>query len=171
LPEITWYVIDGDDWGAMQAQWLADQFHSVLDVELLLTPITEDEADAMLWVDSETWPQIGSFFWYSDLPDPSGWLDFWLCDSDAFAIFIGYCNPEFDALYARADSELDPERRVELFEEVGHMLVADAPSIFVYNPTSAWLVKPYVAGYSRSAPQQQWPGWWAPLQVDLTQPT
>jgi oligopeptide transport system substrate-binding protein len=168
LPEIVWYAIPNEDpWFARRDQWVIDQFRQVLGVEMVQTTVTEEEFDAMLWVDQATWPQIGSYIWYSDLPDPHDWLGFWTCDSEAFAKYIGYCNPAFDDLAARVDSELDPEKREALTEEASRMLVADAPSIFAYNPTNAWLVKPYVTGYSRTASNQQWPGWWTPLTVDV----
>jgi oligopeptide transport system substrate-binding protein len=169
LPAIIWYVVpDEDPWHARQNQWIIDQFHDVLGVEMVLTEISEEESDAMLWVDSASWPQIGSFYWYSDLPDPHDWLAFWRCGSDFFALYIGYCNPEFDALAARVDRELDSEKRLALAEDAQRLLIADAPSIFAYNPTNVWLVKPYVIGYSPTAPNQQWPGWWTPLTVDIT---
>jgi oligopeptide transport system substrate-binding protein len=166
LPTVIWDVQD-DPWDQAQAQWLADQFFQVLGVEMALEPITDEESSAKLWVDSATWPQFGSFFWYSDTPDPHDWLGFWTCGSEFFAVYIGYCNPDFDDLVKRADSELDPATRIQLAEEAGRLLVADAPSIFVYNPTDVKLVKPYVIGYSRFAPNQQWPGWWNPLALDL----
>ena len=136
----------------------------------MLTPITEAESDAMLWVDTATWPQIGSFSWYSDLPDPHDWLGYWTCGSEYFAKYIGYCNPAYDALVTKADSELDPEKRLALAEDAGRLLVADAPSIFISNPTGVWLVRPEVTGYSATAPNQQWPGWWNPMAVDVEPP-
>jgi len=49
-------------------------------------------------------------------------------------------------------------------------LVADAPSIFAYTETNSWLVKPYVTGYSATASNQAWPGWWTPLTIDIDHP-
>jgi ABC-type transport system substrate-binding protein len=167
LPEIRWYAVPSDDpWFARRDQWIIDQFREILGGEMVLTTVTEEENDAMFWVDSETWPQIGSFIWYSDLPDPHDWLAYWTCGSEYFAKYIGYCNPAFDDLAIQADSELDPGKRQALAEEASRVLMADAPSIFAYTSTNAWLVKPYVTGYSRTAPNQRWPGWWNPLAVD-----
>jgi oligopeptide transport system substrate-binding protein len=166
LPEIQWYVDEGDTWEVRQADWLADQFRQVLDVELVVTPVEEEALDAM-FTDSATWPQMASTFWYSSLPDPHEWQEFWTCGSEYFAVYIGYCNPDYDALVDQSNRELDPEKRLALAQESQRTLLADAPSIFVYNPTNWWLVKPAVTGYSPTAPQQQWPGWWNPLAVDV----
>jgi ABC-type oligopeptide transport system substrate-binding subunit len=145
---------------------MIDQFREVRGVEMVLTIITEEEDEAMFGVSPDVWPQIGSYIWYSDLVDPHDWLGFWTCGSDYFAVYIGYCNPDFDALAERVDSELDPEQRIAMAEEANRMLLADAPSIFAYTPTNTWLVKLYVTGYSPAASNQQWPGWWTPLTVD-----
>lgn len=172
LPPILWYTVPSDDpWQAQFDQWIIDQIHTILGVELVLTEVTAEEREILDGDDPSIRPQIGSYLYYSDLPDPHDWMSFWLCGAPTFATGIGYCNPEFDALVERADSGLDPEARLALFEEAGRMLVADAPSIFAYTPTNAWLIKPYVTGYSRTALNQHWPGWWTPLTVDLERPT
>ena len=82
----------------------------------------------------------------------AGWLRAGLAPQDAWVV------------------EPDPEKRQALAEEAGRLLVADAPSIFAYTPTNAWLVKPHVRGYSPTAPNQHWPGWWTPLTVDIASP-
>jgi oligopeptide transport system substrate-binding protein len=138
----------------------------VLDVELTLTSVSEDELD-VLFDSAETWPQIAGTYWYSDLPDPHDWMRFWTCGSEYFAADIGYCNPEYDALVERADTELDPEERIRLAEESQRLLIADAPAIFGYHWDTIVLVKPYITGYSRTAPYQYWLGWWTPLTVDI----
>ena len=98
-------------------------------------------------------------------------MRFWTCGSPFFAEEVGYCNPEYDALVARADREMDPEERIRLAEESQRLLLADAPAIFGFTFDYIVLVKPYVTGYTPSAPNQYWPGWWTPLTVDLAQPT
>jgi oligopeptide transport system substrate-binding protein len=79
----------------------------------------------------------------------------WRCGS---AFNQGYCNPALDALLDRADAELGPENRIALYEEAGHMLVADVPAIFVHTAFGQCLVKPYVVGYSRTALNGNYPG-------------
>ncbi len=104
------------------------------------------------------------------MPDPHDWITMWTCGSPFFAENVGYCNPEYDALVARVDSEMDPEERIRLAEESQRLLLADAPAIFGFDYNYIQLVKPYVIGYTPSAPNQFWPGWWTPLTVDVEPP-
>jgi oligopeptide transport system substrate-binding protein len=166
VPEIVWYYAGDDDWGTEQANWLRDQFQQVLGVEMTLTPVTWDEIVAMQ-EEAATWPQIANTYWWSDPSDPHGWMSFWTCGHESFAVNVGYCNPEYDALVERADREMDPEERVRLVQASQELLVADAPAIFGFTSEQIGLVKPYVAGYIRGAPYQGWPGWATPLTVDI----
>ena len=95
----------------------------------------------------------------------------WTCGDEVFAAAIGYCNPAYDALVARADRERDPEKRIALAEESQRVLLADAPAIFAYTFDNIFLTKPYVTGYSHTAPNQSWPGLATPLTVDIERPT
>jgi oligopeptide transport system substrate-binding protein len=169
LPEIIWYYGADDAWELRRATWLADQFRQVLGLELTLTPLPWDDLEAMQ-DEAATWPQIANTYWWSGLPDPRGWMDFWTCGAEEFAENVGYCNPDYDALVARAGLERDPAERIRLVEEAQRLLLGDAPAIFGFRWDSIVLVKPYVTGYSPTAPNQAWPGWWTPLTVDLEQP-
>ena len=68
------------------------------------------------------------------------------------------------------NSELNPAKRLAVAEAAQRLLVADAPSIFLCNPANVWLVKPYLSGYSRTTPNQSWPGLATPLTVDIARP-
>jgi oligopeptide transport system substrate-binding protein len=164
LPEITWYVGPG---GESDAMWHYEQVRQVLGVELELVYLSWEEYDA-LYDDPATAPHFQESAWFAQ-PDPRQWLSIWRCDS-AFNS-TGYCNPDLDALLDRADGELDPERRIALYEEAGHMLVADAPAIFVQNFASIWLVKPDVTGYTlTTGVNGSWPGWMNLMTVDVARP-
>jgi oligopeptide transport system substrate-binding protein len=169
LPEIVLYHQNDDPADFTQAEWIANQYRQVLGVEMTLAPVTPDELDALM-DDVETWPQFAGTGWYSDMPDPHDWLAMWTCGSPFFAAEVGYCNPEYDELFARVDSEMDPEERIRLAEEAQRLLLADAPAIFGFTFDSIQLVQPYVVGYSPTAPNQFWPGWWTPLTVDVEPP-
>jgi oligopeptide transport system substrate-binding protein len=171
LPEIVYYHIvwgdaDSDEWGRQHAEWVADQFRQVLGVELTLSPVTIDELIEME-NDAATRPQINDSSWWSDPSDPHGWMIYWTCGHEDFAEDVGYCNPAYDALVERADSELDPTDRIRLAEESQRVMMADVPAIFGYTWEDVILIKPYVTGYSATAPNQAWPGWWTPLEVDI----
>jgi oligopeptide transport system substrate-binding protein len=170
LPEITWYYVGDDDWNLRQAEWLRDQFRQVLGVEMTLQPITSEEEDAMM-SDATTRQQITDTYLWSGLADPHQWMQDWTCGDEVFAVDVGYCNPDYDALVAQADRETDPEKRIALAEESQRVLLADAPGIFAYTFDNIFLTKPYVTGYSRTAPNQSWPGLATPLTVDIERPS
>ncbi len=164
LPEVTWNVLEGDADGMRDAEWLATLFRQVLAVDLAISVLSEEEYDALYANDEPaTWPQLEGGVWWAD-PDPRDWFVVWRCGS---AFNQGYCNPALDALLDRADAELDPENRIALYEEAGHMLVADVPAIFVHTAFGRCLVKPYVVGYSRTALNGNYPGWTNLLAVDV----
>jgi len=168
LPEIVWYTSD-DPWMQDQAAWLAAQYQQVLGVELTVTTVSEDELGAM-FDDQANWPQLQNTFWWSALPDPHNWMNYWTCGTEVFAAAVGYCNPEYDALVTAADREMDPVRRIALAEESQHLLLADSPAMFGSTFTRMVLVKPYVTGYSPTTPEQSWPGLATPLTVDIERP-
>ncbi|MDF3040512.1 MAG: hypothetical protein K0Q71_3218 [Thermomicrobiales bacterium] len=167
LPEVIWYGSKDSAGIDREGQWFYEQFRQVLGVELNLVYLSEEEFDALL--DSpETWPQFEMSTWFAST-DPPGWLDQWRCNSEFTS--LGYCNPKLDALLVRAEAELNPEKRLALYEEAGHMLVDDVPAIFAYNLSLGWLVKPYVTGYTLStAVNGNWPGWMNLLTVDVERP-
>jgi oligopeptide transport system substrate-binding protein len=168
LPEVTWYYSANE--GAeglgsrLGAEWMAAQYRAVLGVELNLVPVADDEWDA-IFGDAATYPQWGDQGWFQAYPDPQYWLSvYWTCDAEFNQYH--YCNPALDALLDRADAELDTERRLALYQEAERMLVADVPSIFLFNWAEAMLIKPAVTGYAVTA-IDHFPGWTTPLTIDV----
>jgi oligopeptide transport system substrate-binding protein len=168
LPEIVWHY--DPDPGAESlgsrrgAEWLAAQYEAVLGVEITLTPWPEDENDP-LYADPLTTQQWEYFGWFQAYPDPQYWMDgVWTCGGEYNR--FNYCNPELDALLARAAGELDPERRLALYQEAEQLLLADAPSIFLHNWVNVVLIKPEVTGYATTS-IDHWPGWTTPLTIDV----
>jgi ABC-type transport system substrate-binding protein len=144
---------------------MAAQFRQVLGIEVNVEVVSEAENDAPYSSpDPANWPQLEDGTWHAD-PDPRDWFVVWRCGSD---FNQGYCNPALDALLDAADAELDPEKRIALYEEAGHLLVADVPAIFLHPAFGQVLVKPYVTGYSPTTPNGNWPGWTNVLTVNVT---
>jgi oligopeptide transport system substrate-binding protein len=87
--------------------------------------------------------------WSADFPDPSNFLDVlfhssrWDANNHSF-----YANPEFDRLLDEARPIADRERRMALYRQAEHILVDDAPIIFLYHPISYVMVQPRVQGYT-----------------------
>jgi oligopeptide transport system substrate-binding protein len=158
LPPITLTFNSNDPANQPRAEWIAGQFREHLGVEVTLEPV-EGTTLVELRKSPETYPQMLAFSgWIQDYPDAQNWLSvFWTCNS-TFAKRPGYCNPELDAVLQQADTELDEERRVQLYEQAGEILVDDIPGAFAYNLANTFLVKPYVTGYSTTPSDFEWPG-------------
>lgn len=65
-------------------------------------------------------------------PDPGNYMQGYLCDEIAQksngwsgANYSRYCNPEYDALWQQSQTELDPEKRRELFIQMNDLLIED----------------------------------------------
>jgi peptide/nickel transport system substrate-binding protein len=70
------------------------------------------------------------------VPDPGAYMKSWTCDEIAQKAnnWAGrnverWCSPAYDALYAEAAREMDPERRRQLFVEMNDMLIDDVVAI------------------------------------------
>ena len=60
---------------------------------------------------------------------------------------VGYQNPHYDQLLAKASLEQQPAKRRLLLEEAERILLSDHPIIPIYFYVSKSLVKPYVSGF------------------------
>ena len=165
LPEIRFFYPSDDPSEAERAEWLAGHYRDVLGVELTLEPVDSTTYAAMT-KDPASFPQSSLLGWTQDYPDPQNWLSiYWTCDSTIYAAIAGYCNEDFDALIRQADQELDPDKRMALYEEAGQILVDDVPGVFAYNLAMVVLVKPEVTGYQATASDAFYPGSWASLMT------
>lgn len=68
----------------------------------------------------------------NDSPDPGPHMKWWTCEEIAQKEnswqkpnYARYCNPEYDELWKRAMTELDPEKRAALFRQMDELLRAD----------------------------------------------
>lgn len=81
------------------------------------------------------------FSGWSLLPDPDYQLGINTCgqlptkpDGSGGTSQDGYCNPEFDKLYAQQQVELDEAKRIELVHEMQAMNYEDSVSVVLYYP-------------------------------------
>lgn len=86
--------------------------------------------------------------WGSSALDPEGYLNRKL-ESDSNGNFSGYSNEYFDQLLARGRSELDPEKRKEIYWEAQNIIYSEAPWIFGYSIDAAALHRPGLEGCRR----------------------
>lgn len=145
-------------------------------IRVLGCPVTLDPVEPTVYSDMakspETFPLLAREGWIQDYPHPSNWLSiYWTCEG--FASHSGYCNPEFDALTAKADASTNFEEAIELYQDAEALLLNDVPSAFISYGENLYLVKPYLLG----APQHigssdaSWPGQFGPVytyDIDLT---
>jgi oligopeptide transport system substrate-binding protein len=169
LPPITLYYNSNDTANTARAEWVAGQYRDILGITITLAP-TEGTALTALRKDPKTYPQMllpGG--WIQDYPDPQNWLSvYWKCDA-TFAKRFSYCNKDLDNLLNQADVELDPAKRLSLYEQASNMLIDDIPGPFLYNGTGIFLVKPNVTGWKGTALDVSWPGQFTQdLVLDIT---
>ena len=83
--------------------------------------------------------------WFADVPDAHNFLAK-LFHSGSPWNYMGYANPQVDALLDRARAEADVARRVEVYRRAEEMILEDAPVIPVWHQTYERLFQPYVKG-------------------------
>ncbi len=79
---------------------------------------------------------LEEFAFSNKSPDPTAYLKGWTCDETAQQAdnwsnsnWARYCNPAYDALYARAMAEQDEAKRIELFIALNDFLIRDVALI------------------------------------------
>ena len=97
---------------------------------------------------------LEEFAFSNKSPDPTAYMAGWLCDKAAqkendWALpnWSRYCNPEYDALFAQASAELDPQKRTELFVKMNELLIQDVAVIPLVNTTQPHAVAVDLKGY------------------------
>jgi oligopeptide transport system substrate-binding protein len=168
LPKITFVYWVDDPAEEARVEWMAGQFRDILGVTVTLQPM-DGKALVAAMSDVATYPQMALAGWVQDYPDPQDWLSvYWTCGT-TYAQEVGYCDSRFDALVAQGDHELDPAKRVALYEEAGRVLLDDAPGVFISHAVFVYLVKPTVRDYAPTSIDSGWPGQTASLlTVDVS---
>lgn len=122
---------------AAQAAWKKN-----LGVEVILTP--------MPWVDfldrlnqPENPFQMFSMGWIADYLDPQDFLEI-LFHSKSALNRTGYANPELDKVLDEAAVELDPGKRIALYQRAEQIIINDAVWMPVNHSRAYVLVKPWV---------------------------
>ena len=88
------------------------------------------------------------YSWWADYLDAENFLaPLFLSTPDrAAGNATGYYNPEVNRLIREAQKELDETRRIELYQEIQRLAVADAPRIFLWHRKLFLAVQPWVRG-------------------------
>ena len=88
--------------------------------------------------------------WIADFDDPMNFL--YLLKSDTGQQNYGdYSNPEYDALLARSNAELDLHKRAETFAEAETLMLNDYPITPMWFQVNKNLVDPTLTGFVDNA--------------------
>jgi peptide/nickel transport system substrate-binding protein/oligopeptide transport system substrate-binding protein len=102
--------------------------------------------------------------WLADYPDPQDWLT--LQFNSAAISPTGYnaaalSDPNLDALFAKADVEQDPTKRMQLYNQAEQMVVNDVGWLPYMQEKAKWRMRPWVRGFGlnpqASIPDISWP--------------
>lgn len=87
----------------------------------------------------------------SDFPDPGNMLaQVWHSQPEGSGRH-DWKNERFDQLVDQASGEMNPSKRLELYQEAERLLISDAGGVFLLHPKFAELRKAWVRGISRNA--------------------
>lgn len=89
--------------------------------------------------------QVFRYGWIGDYQDPYTFLE--ILQSRHGLNDMGYANPRYDELLARAAAEADATARLALLAEAERILLDDLPVLPLYFYVSKQLVRPWVAGF------------------------
>ena len=123
---------------AVQAMW-----REVLGVEATL--INEEFQVLLANMRDAEITQVFRSAWTGDYNDAHTFLS--VLQSDSPTNMPRYASEDFDALMARAASQVDPERRRLYLEEAERVMLSDHPLIPLYVFVSKHLVSPAVGGW------------------------
>ena len=144
FPRITLTISGG--FGAAVPQYLEvmlEQWRS-LGIEI---EIQQTEWATFLQDVNEKKYQMFTLGWIADYPDPENFLDL-LFHSESNNNHTNYGNPEVDRLLEEARTELDRERRFEIYNQVEQMILDDAPWVWTWFSGEGYaLIKPEVSDY------------------------
>ena len=101
---------------------------------------------------------LEEFAYSNKSPDPTAYMAGWTCDQIAqkenewsLPNWSRYCNPKFDELFQQAATELDQNRRAELFVQMNELLIQDAAVIPLVALTTPVLISKDLKGYDFTA--------------------
>ena len=66
--------------------------------------------------------------------------------------FVGYNNPKVDQLLSKGRTEMNREKRVDIYQEMLTILAKDAPYVFLYSPKANIAVNKRITGLAAPSP-------------------
>lgn len=123
------------------ATGIASMWHKTLDIDV--------ELENQEWKSYLESRKSGDFdvlraSWCGDYNEPSTFLSLFTTGNDRNYAF--YSNPEYDDVISRAQHEIDPKKRMALYDKAEAILSDDMPIAPIYYYMQARLVRPNVGG-------------------------
>lgn len=136
FPTVTLTIAD-DETNRTTAEFLQEQLRVNLGIDLQIETLDESAFyDRYQTGDFQvTW-----LSWFADYADPENWLPQQFGTDGAFNV-IGYSNPDVDALFEQAATELDNTKRLALYDEAQRIIIEDQAVTPVFYPDTNYLVK------------------------------
>jgi oligopeptide transport system substrate-binding protein len=146
LPEVKISYNSDNPANQARMEYIIQMYQKSLGITLVPDP-TEGKTLNALRKDVNTAPQlVAGGGWCADYPDPQDWLSIFWHSRTQFAKNIGYKNPEVDKLLDQADVEIDPEKRMDLYDQAQKLVIDDSPYIIRSTSKGYFLIKPHVKG-------------------------
>ncbi|HVT13827.1 MAG TPA: ABC transporter substrate-binding protein [Fimbriimonadaceae bacterium] len=128
------------------AESVASQLHNNLGIS-----VGQDPMEWGAYLDRNNRKKNAFFHmrWAADYLDPQDFISlFFTSTGNENKIF--YNNPKVDELCAKADSDLNPDERKQLYAQAEDIVLQDAPIIPIYFQRDAELISPRVKGLRNS---------------------
>lgn len=129
------------------AEAVAQQLETNLGIHVQVTPV--EWRKYLEDYNKKNVHQIFHMRWAADYLDPENFLSHMLATYGP-ENKIGYNNPEFDALCKKADSLLDWDERIPLYQKAEDIALQDAVWVPIYFQRDAELQRPWVKGMRES---------------------
>lgn len=172
FPPTNWNYVAGAG-GQRSADYLVQQFHDVLNVDLVENPMDNAVYQAATSGAIDKIPGMALRGWGSDYLHASDWnLPVMGCGPAGVGNstnIAGYCDPAFDKAATVADNELDPTKTLADYKAAQQILLDDFPVVFMFNTVAVVLINPRVklSSLRQSSLDDAQPGSYAWEDVDL----
>jgi oligopeptide transport system substrate-binding protein len=164
FPSVTLTIVD-DETNRTTAEFLQEQLRVNLGIDMQIETLEESAFyDRYQTGDFQvTW-----LSWFADYADPENWLPQQFGSEGAFNV-IGYSNPDVDALFEQAASELDNTARLALYDQAQQIIIIEDQAVTpVFYPDANYLVKATVGDLITTALDAA-PGDWFITNVRIFQ--
>jgi oligopeptide transport system substrate-binding protein len=147
FPKVPYNYVAGAN-NQRRAEWFQAQLKQVLNIDVDLQPMegaAYQNATSQL---KEKIPGIGRSGWCTDYVHPADWFGvvFKYGTNGNASDISGFKDAEFDKLSDEADGEPDVAKAEALYKNLGKVMLAKAPVVFLYNDESFHVEKPNVVG-------------------------